>query len=530
MPRNSSVREGPIRNRNSAEPSRIAPIRCAIYTRKSTEEGLDQEFNSLNAQREAAEAFVRSQRHEGWELLATPYDDGGFTGGNMERPALQRLIADISRGAVNCVIVYKVDRLSRSLLDFARMMELFDRHGVSFVSVTQQFNTTSSLGRLTLNILLSFAQFEREIISERTRDKLSAARKKGKWIGGHPMLGYNIDPKGGRLVINPEEAERVRAIFDLYLKLGTLSAVQQEIARRGWMAKQWTTEAGIRRGGSPMSRTGLYGLLTNALYSGMVDHKGVLYPGEHERIVAQAVWDRVQAMLREAGRTRGAVIRNKYGALLRGLLFCKQCGAVMVHTYTKAGPRRYRYYACHSARQPNGTRCGAKPVGAEPVEGAVLSSIRRLSTDRELSEAVLAEAATQLALRKQELTAGKLSAQKDLRQLNQNLANLAGNTAEDSGQRAERIRAVEEASRAAERRIEEIVQEQRHLEQEPLEPDQLRRIVGDFENVWASLTVREQEQLVKLLVAKVVYDGTTGKVTIGFRSEGARELCQGRNR
>ena len=211
-----ATRNGSARG-NGAEVA-AKPIRCAVYTRKSTDEGLQQEFNSLDAQREAAEAFILSQRHEGWQLVPAHYDDGGYTGGNMDRPALKKLLADIEGAKVDCVVVYKVDRLSRSLMDFARIIEVFDKRGVSFVSVTQQFNTTNSLGRLTLNILLSFAQFEREIISERTRDKQSAARKKGKWIGGHPILGYDIDPRGGRLVVNPEEAERVRAIFDLYLE------------------------------------------------------------------------------------------------------------------------------------------------------------------------------------------------------------------------------------------------------------------------------------------------------------------------
>src|SRR5437016_6869901 len=194
--------------------------RCAIYTRKSSEEGLEQEFNSLAAQREACEAYIRSQRHEGWLLARNRYDDGGFSGGNLERPAAQRLLTDIRAGRIDIVVVYKVDRLTRSLADFARLVELFDAQCVSFVSVTQQFNTTSSIGRLTLNVLLSFAQFEREIISERTRDKMSAARRKGKWIGGHPVLGYDIDPKGGRLHVNPEEAEQVRTIFGLYLERG----------------------------------------------------------------------------------------------------------------------------------------------------------------------------------------------------------------------------------------------------------------------------------------------------------------------
>ena len=219
--------------RRQPEPSRPT-IRCAIYTRKSTDEGLQQEFNSLDAQRESSEAFIKSQANEGWECLATRYDDGGYSGGNTDRPALKRLLADIAADKIDCVIVYKVDRLSRSLLDFAKMMETFDRHKISFVSVTQQFNTTHSMGRLTLNILLSFAQFEREIISERTRDKIAATRKKGKWTGGRPLLGYDVDPRGTKLVINEIEAPQVRMIFDLYLQHRSMVAVLREIDSRGW--------------------------------------------------------------------------------------------------------------------------------------------------------------------------------------------------------------------------------------------------------------------------------------------------------
>lgn len=230
-------------------------MRCAIYTRKSTEEGLEQDFNTLDAQRESAEAFIRSQTHEGWRALPEHYDDGGFTGANMDRPALKRLLEDVKAGSVTCVVVYKVDRLTRSLLDFARIMEVFDKHGASFVSVTQQFNTTSSLGRLTLNILLSFAQFEREMIAERTHDKMSAARRKGKWVGGIPVLGYDVSPQGRSLLVNEAEAERVRAIFDLYLDLGSLIPVIQELDHRGWTLKEWTTRKGTRAGGTRLPRT-----------------------------------------------------------------------------------------------------------------------------------------------------------------------------------------------------------------------------------------------------------------------------------
>ena len=229
----------------------VSAILCAIYTRKSTDEGLDSDFNTLDAQRESAEAFIISQRQEGWLALPEKYDDGGFTGANMERPAMKRLLDDVRNGLVNCVVVYKVDRLTRSLLDFARIMEVLDKHGTTFVSVTQQFNTTASLGRLTLNILLSFAQFEREMISERTRDKMSAARRKGKWVGGNPVLGYDVHPDGGSLVVNAEEAARVRTIFGLYLEHGSLLPVVRELDNRGWTLKCWTTRDGKTVGGKP---------------------------------------------------------------------------------------------------------------------------------------------------------------------------------------------------------------------------------------------------------------------------------------
>ena len=311
-------------------------VRCAIYTRKSSEEGLGQEFNSLDAQRESGEALVASQKNEGWVCLPARYDDGGFSGGNMDRPALARLLADMAGGKVDCVVVYKVDRLSRSLLDFARIMETFDRHKVSFVSVTQQFNTTHSMGRLTLNILLSFAQFEREIIGERVRDKISAQRRKGKWTGGVAVLGYDVDRSGPspKLRVNAQEAARVREVFSLYLEHGSLLPVVQELARRGWKTKRRVTRggrsAGKAAGGVPFDKCNLYGLLTNPLYAGRIRHKGELFNGEHEAIVDPGVFEKVQPTLRGNGRTGGSQARNRHGALLRRLLHCKSCGQAML--------------------------------------------------------------------------------------------------------------------------------------------------------------------------------------------------------
>ncbi len=367
-------------------PNSTPAVRCAIYTRKSTEEGLDQDFNSLQAQREAAEAFIQSQKHAGWTLLPQRYDDGGFSGGTMERPALQHLLEDVDARRIDCVVVYKVDRLSRSLLDFARLMDRFDQRSVSFVSVTQQFNTTTSLGRLTLNILLSFAQFEREIISERTRDKMSAARRKGKWVGGTPVLGYDVDPGGRRLVVNPKEALRIREIFALYTKHPSLAAVVAELQRRRWKTKSWKSQNGTAHRGRVFTHTSLRRLLTNAIYAGKVEHRGALYQGEHGSIVEPAVWEQVQDQLR-AGRRRGtAVVRTQQKALLAGLLLCDSCQRPMIATYTAKRGRRYRYYVCQTARQKGWAACPTKSVSAGMIEPSVIAQLRSALQSDELRE------------------------------------------------------------------------------------------------------------------------------------------------
>jgi DNA invertase Pin-like site-specific DNA recombinase len=297
---------GRERRRSSAEQEKPCTLRCAIYTRKSTEEGLTQEFNTLEAQRESAEAYVQSQLHAGWTALAERYDDGGYTGANLERPALRKLLVDIEAGRIDCVLVYKVDRLSRSLLDFARLMEIFERHEVSLVSITQPLNTTGSLGRLTLNILLSFAEFERLMISDRTRDKMAAARRKGKWVGGPPVLGYDIADTGGKLVVNQEEARRVQAIFALYLQHRSVASVLKEIQARNWTTKRWRTRDGKDSGGHPFRRATLERLLKNVLYLGKVAHQGVVYAAEQEPIVDEKVWKLVNEKLAQE-RNRASV-------------------------------------------------------------------------------------------------------------------------------------------------------------------------------------------------------------------------------
>jgi site-specific DNA recombinase len=350
-------------------------VRCAVYTRKSTEEGLEQEFNTLNAQRESAEAFIKSQAHDGWTCLAEHYDDGGFTGGNMERPALQRLLADIEADKIDCVVVYKIDRLSRSLLDFARMMDTFERHHVAFVSTTQQFNSATSMGRLVLNMLLSFAQFEREIISERTRDKIAATRRKGKWTGGHPLLGYDVDDRR-KLVVNEDEAARIRDIFALYLEREALLPVVQELARRGWTNKRWTTRKGRQRGGRPFTKTTLHQLLSNVVYVGKVRYKSEVHDGEHAAIVDADTWHKVQAVLEHNGRRSRVAVRTQFDALLKGLLRCAPCGSAMTPAHTRRGVRRYQYYTCVSAQQRGWHTCPSKSVPAGEIERFVVEQVR----------------------------------------------------------------------------------------------------------------------------------------------------------
>ena len=319
-----------------------ARIRCAIYTRKSSEEGLEQSFNSLQAQREACEAYISSQRHEGWHALGNHYDDGGFSGGNMDRPALKQLMGDIAAAKINTVVVYKVDRLTRALADFAKMIEVFDANQVSFVSVTQQFSTTSSMGRLTLNVLLSFAQFEREVTGERIRDKIAASKRKGMWMGGFVPLGYDL--RNRKLLINQDEATQIRERFRQYLRLGCVSALKEYLDQTSLRSKarpNW--KAGKQIGGTRFSRGALYQLLKSHLYVGEIEHKGQVYPGEHEAIVERVVWDKVQASLRENRQGIRRQARATQQSLLTGILFDEQ-GNRYTPTHAIKRGKRYRYY------------------------------------------------------------------------------------------------------------------------------------------------------------------------------------------
>lgn len=350
-----------------------AKIRCAIYTRKSSEEGLEQSFNSLDAQHEACSAYVTSQKHEGWVLLKERYDDGGISGGTLERPAVQRLMADIAGGKVDRVIVYKVDRLTRSLADFAKLVDRFDEAGASFVSVTQSFNTATSMGRLTLNVLLSFAQFEREVTAERIRDKIAASKKKGMWMGGNVPLGYDASDR--TLIINAGEAATIRMIFDLYQEHRTIRSVKAKVDRLGLLTKRRTKASGVLHGGRPFSRGHIHFVLTNPVYAGRIRHKAIIHEGMHEPIIVPADWEAVQHLLTEnAARARGKA-GSAEGSVLGGKLF-DETGDRMTATHSNKKGRRYRYYVSNRLLAKDDDRDAAGwRLSAERLERAVASLI-----------------------------------------------------------------------------------------------------------------------------------------------------------
>ena len=353
---------------------------CAIYTRKSSEEGLEQDFNSLDAQREACQAYIASQKSEGWSPVKKQYDDGGFSGGNMERPALQELMNDIKAGKVHIVVVYKIDRLTRSLMDFAKLVEVFDQHGVTFVSVTQSFNTTTSMGRLTLNVLLSFAQFEREVTGERIRDKVTASKKKGMWMGGVPPFGYDIKDK--QLIVCEEDAPVIRMIFERYLELGCVALLKKELESKGIKSRVRISTKGRPAGGERFSRGALYHLLKNPILVGKIRHKGNIYNGQHTAIISEDLWQKVQQQLiSQSRRTRSAKKQDSMGSLLMGKLFDIEKNPYSP-CYTSKGSRKYCYYINSTLlqykKQPKGVLAR---VPAHEIEKAVVDCITVQMTD-----------------------------------------------------------------------------------------------------------------------------------------------------
>ena len=505
----------------------LKTIRCAVYTRKSVTEGLDQEFNSLDAQREACEAYITSQKHEGWICLPEDYDDGGFTGGNLDRPALSRLKEDIKAGEVDCVVVYKVDRLSRSLLDFSRLVEVFDKHSVSFVSVTQPINTADSTGRLMLNILLSFAQFEREQIADRTRDKVCAARRRGKWTGGIPVLGYDIHPTDKKLLPNEQEAHIVRAIFDLYLKHRSLQKVAAEMDRRGWTTKEWTTKKGKHHPGQKFSKSTLARHLTNPVYIGFVLLNGKRYPGEHRGIIRKEVFDKAQAILKDNRQNNGSKVKNRYGALLKGLVRCGACGTAMVPTTARKNNRIYRYYTCSSAQKLGWKTCPHPSVKAQDLEAMVIGRIRVIGSDPALQAEVLKQATQAQREQKTTLTAeqGRLKARlAGIQGEMSGLLKVLGDGCETGTSITPKLQDLEAKAGKLQARLAEIDVHLTALNNSAIDRDHLVSALSLFDPMWEVLWPVERASVLELLVESVTYRGHSGDAPVSFNASGIGAL------
>lgn len=511
--------------RGPAVATPVSKVRCAVYTRKSTEKNLDRDFNSLDAQREACEAFIASQAAEGWTLVEEEYSDGGYSGATAERPALERLLRDVDAGKVDCIVVHRVDRLSRSLLDFAQIIEKLNRRGVAFVSVTQQFNTSNSMGRLTLHILLSFAQFEREMIAERTRDKIAASKRRGKWCGGHPPMGYDTDSTGGRLVVNKDEADRVRQIFDLYVEKGSLLSVVDDLRRQGMTTKTWTSRRGRPWRGRLFDKTALSRLLRNRVVIGEIDYKGEVYAGEHEAIVPIETWRRVQEMLAKHGRSGGTEVRNKHNALLKGVLRCGPCASAMTPTHANRKGRKYRYYSCVRSQKMGATMCPTRSVAAGDIEAFVVERIRGIGSDPALVAETVAQARVQQRAEVAALEAERDRRAADVRDVNEEIRRLLADAGARPGDRISgKLADLQERLRVAELQLGEAEEKRGAIGDAEIDEADLKAALAAFDPVWEALFPRERERIVRLLFESIEYDGATEEIHFNFRPTGIRAL------
>jgi site-specific DNA recombinase len=469
-------------------------------------------------------AYIASQKPQGWTCLAARYDDRGISGATTERPALQRLLADVAAGEVDAVVVQRVDRLSRSLLGFSRIVDALEKNDCSFVSVSQRFDTTDSMGRLTLNMLLSFAQFERELIAERTRDKSHAARRRGRFTGSTPVLGFDIAGGGGRLVVNEEEAEQVRLIFATYLKSGSLIPCVQRLNAMGATTKRHMSRKGGVTGGKPFVKTSLHAVLTNPVVIGKVRFNGELFEGEHPAIIDEEMWNRVQAKLRANGNGDGRSTRgSRRPALLRGLLHCARCGCPMTFTYTSSGSKRYAYYKCATALKQGAAACTTEALPAKEVEDYVVRELAAIGRD----EGVIAETVAQArALADAEVHS--LEAERDA--LKGALEGLEGQireaaTAAPSGANALRMADLQAEAAEMEARMGAVHKQLDEARAGHLDETDVRRALADFDGLWEEMTPSERARTLHALVERVAYDGQAETVAITFQPTGIKALA-----
>ena len=501
-------------------------VRCASYTRVSTPDQANGDFTSIDNQREACAAYIASQKHEGWTNLPESYDDTGFSGGNLERPALARLLADIEAGLVDCIVVYKVDRLSRSLLDFARLVEVLDAHSVSFVSVTQPINTADSAGRLMLNVLLSFAQYERELIADRTSDKMSAARRKGKWTGGAPVLGFDVMDK--KLVVNETEATLVREIFRLYIQHQSISKVCAVLNQRGITTKSWTTRKGRHHEGGTFTKSTLQRHLSNATYIGKVDHKGQIYSGEHEAIVPTRTFNTVQKLIAENRRTNGARVKDKYGFLLKGLVKCAACNSTMTPSPTRKGSRVYRYYVCSSAQRLGYGTCPHPTVTAQKLENQVVNQIRVIGRNHSLQKRMVTAARKIQKSEQVTLEVQRRRQEKKLAKVRSEISGLVTAISKGTTQGhsiSTRLDELEGQAGALQGKLADLERQISTLEAAAIDGPDLAEALSLFDPIWEVLYPTERARIIQLLIDRIDFRGKDTPLEIEFSPAGIRMLA-----
>lgn len=488
------------------------PVPVAIYTRKSTDAKVEQEVHSLSVQRASAESFVASQQHRGWFCLPEKYDDNNISGATLERPALRRLEQHIREGRIKVVVINRLDRISRSLSQFLELMEFFEKHGVALVSVTQNFNTGDSMGRLMVQIIMSFAEFERSLIRDRVTERLHAARRKGRFIGGRPVLGYNIKPKGGELEIDELEAIRVREIFELYLQVRSVKAAVRELHRRGWCNKKWITRDGKVSGGSTFSTSSLHSLLTNPVYIGKVTLKGELFEGQHEGILDPDLFGKVRTALTGNSVQDGNRRRNKHSALLKDLLTCKACNAPFVHTYTRKKTRMYRYYTCGHKRDYGADACPSAPIPAGEIESLVVEQLFSIGTNPELQEMVCRQLNEAIEQKRIDLVQRRKTARQQLNRIHRELTSSREFDALPS-----LIHHLESKQREAENLLERIDGEKNLRVPSGRE---IAEILNDMRSLWPSFNEGERRAFVQTMIRQVDYDAVDGNITLHFNDAG----------
>jgi site-specific DNA recombinase len=477
-------------------------LHCAIYTRKSHEEGLEQEFNSLDAQRESAEAYIESQKLLGWKALPDRYDDGGYSGGTMERPALQRLLADIDAGKVDVIVVYKIDRLSRALLDFTKMIDMFNDREVCFVSVTQQISTTDSTGRMMLNVLMTFAQYEREVITERIRDKVAAAKRRGKYCGGVPILGYDVDRESKKIIVNPEEAKVVQYIFRRFIQLGSAKSMGRELNEQGYRTKSWTTKKGKVRKGVKWNTGHVYRLLNNRVYIGEIVHKDQSYPGEHEAIVDRKTWDKVHAVLADNKPVKVSMARTKMVAPLKGVIRCGHCGCAMGPTYTRNNDRRYTYYICQKDAKRTVSRCPLKRVPAGDIEQAVVEQLSAVFRTPTLVAKTYFAAREIESVEKERLIRQKVQLEEDLAQARQQAIELMKPGC-DRPNKDEVLATVNRRAVELSKQLTGVASRCKTCQGSGITEQDVSEAFANVETFWKDLFPVERNRLIRLLVEKV---------------------------